>query len=68
MDNCKYTSQRNSIRLLIHRSKMSHEGKMRRGEISNDPNNADRIYFLEQSKPKEEVKEKKVKKVKKDVN
>ena len=33
---------------------MSHEGKMRRGELSNDPTNIDRIYFLEQSKPKEE--------------
>lgn len=32
---------------------MSHEGKMRRGEISKDPNNIDRIYFLEQTKPKQ---------------
>ena len=32
---------------------MSHEGKMRRGEISIDPTNIDRIYFLENSKPKE---------------
>ena len=30
---------------------MSHEGKMRRGELSKDPTNIDRIYFLEQSKP-----------------
>ncbi|KKL09826.1 hypothetical protein LCGC14_2561960 [marine sediment metagenome] len=30
---------------------MSHEGKMRRGEISKDPTNIDRIYFLEQMKP-----------------
>lgn len=29
---------------------MSHDGKMRRGELSNDPDNIDRIYFLEQSK------------------
>ncbi len=36
---------------------MSHEGKMRRGEISKDPTNIDRIYFLEQSKPVEEFKE-----------
>ena len=47
---------------------MSHEGKMRRGELSKDPDNIDRIYFLEQSKPKEEVKEPKVKKEKKDVS
>ena len=39
---------------------MSHEGKMRRGEMSKDPTNIDRIYFLEQSKPKEEPKKKKV--------
>ena len=38
---------------------MSHLGKMRRGELSNDPTNIDRIYFLEQSKPKEEPKKKK---------
>ena len=31
---------------------MSHEGRMRRGSISTDPNNIDRIYFLEHSKPK----------------
>lgn len=36
---------------------MSHEGRMRRGEISKDPNNEDRIYFLEQSKPVKPVKE-----------
>ncbi len=45
---------------------MSHEGKMRRGEMSNDPTNIDRIYFLEQSKPKEVEAPKKVKKEKKD--
>ena len=46
---------------------MSHEGKMRRGELSTDDTNIDRIYFLEQSKPKEEkVAPKKVKKEKKD--
>ena len=38
---------------------MSHEGKMRRGEMSNDPENSDRIYFLEQSKPVKVKKEKK---------
>jgi len=37
---------------------MSHEGKMRRGEMSIDPTNIDRIYFLEQSKPKETPKKK----------
>ena len=37
---------------------MSHDGKMRRGELSKDPENIDRIYFLEQSKPKVEVKKK----------
>ncbi len=41
---------------------MSHEGKMRRGELSKDPTNIDRIYFLEQSKPKEKPKEKPEKK------
>lgn len=41
---------------------MSHEGKMRRGELSKDPENIDRIYFLEQSKPKEEPVKRKVKK------
>ena len=52
---------------------MSHEGKMRRGENSKDPTNIDRIYFLEQSKPKdigqksaEFMEEPKKKKVKKD--
>ena len=45
---------------------MSHEGKMRRGELSKDPANIDRIYFLEQSKPKEEVKVEAPKKVKKE--
>ena len=34
---------------------MSHDGKMRRGKISTDPTNIDRIYFLEQSKPKKVV-------------
>ena len=43
---------------------MSHDGKMRRGELSKDPTNIDRIYFLEQSKPKETPK--KVKKEKED--
>ena len=42
---------------------MSHEGKMRRGEISKDPTNIDRVYFLEQSKPKAP---KEIKKEKKD--
>jgi len=42
---------------------MSHDGKMRRGENSKDPTNVDRIYFLEQSKPKPI--EKPVKEVKK---
>ena len=45
---------------------MSHEGRMRRGELSKDPTNIDRIYFLEQSKPKEKVEAPKVKKEKKD--
>ena len=45
---------------------MSHEGKMRRGELSNDPTNIDRIYFLEQSKPKEIPKEVKKEKKKND--
>ena len=36
---------------------------MRRGKISTDETNIDRIYFLEQSKPKE-VEAPKVKKVK----
>lgn len=30
---------------------MSHEGRMRRGEMSKDATNIDRIYFLEQTKP-----------------
>ena len=45
---------------------MSHEGKMRRGELSKDPTNIDRIYFLEQSKPKEEPKKEVKKKEKND--
>lgn len=40
---------------------MSHEGKMRRGELSKDPTNIDRIYFLEQSKPVEVKSKEKVK-------
>lgn len=55
---------------------MSHEGKMRRGEFSTNPEDPDRIYFLEQSKevtmeeetqpeaPTEEVKEEEVEEVK----
>ena len=47
---------------------MSHEGKMRRGAISKDETNIDRIYFIEQSKPKEETKpEVKPREKKKDV-
>ena len=56
---------------------MSHEGKMRRGEISTDPTNIDRIYFLDQTQPKPvaetiakpvEKPVKEVKKEKKNVN
>ena len=36
---------------------MSHDGRMRRGKISTDDTNPDRIYFLNQSKPKEAPKE-----------
>ncbi len=37
---------------------MSHEGKMRRGELSKDADNIDRIYFL---KERHEIKIEKVK-------
>lgn len=47
---------------------MSHEGKMRRGELSKDPTNIDRIYFLEQSQPNEVEAPKKEKKEKKDAS